>query len=161
MFIGPITYLARRIAVKKHSSTVPTRIMPVSQMHRVTVMIDAMDPDLETTKKDVRKFFDPYGVQVYFLTPMKWDICYFGWLKEKFRCPEGKEREEDAFISLESDPDFFSAEYELRCSRASFKISRFQLPGDIADISIFNPENSIPRSPEAFSVIKDYLLKIE
>lgn len=159
--IDPVRYFARRIALKKHSSTVPTRIIPVSQMHNVTVMIDAMDPDLEFTKKDVKKFFEPYGVKVFFLTPMKWDINLMGWLKTKFRCPGGVERTEDVFICLIADPDFFAAVYELKCSRAEFKIARYQVEGNVADISLFNPESSIPRSPQAFAAIKDILLKIE
>ena len=159
--IDPVRYFARRIAVKKHASTVPTHFIPITQMHDVTVMIDAMDPDLEFTKKDVKKFFDPLGVRVFFLTPMKWDINLMGWLKNKFRCPGGVERTEDVFISLIGDPDFFAAEYELRCSRAEFKIARFQLDGDVVDLSVFDPENSIPRSPEAFATIKEILAKIE
>lgn len=161
MFIGPVTRIARKIAVKKHSSTVPTRIIPMSEVKVVTILIDAMDPDLESTKKDIRKFFEPYGTQIQLLTPMKWDINFFGWFKDKFRNPGGIERNEDLFISLVSDPDYFAAEYELRCSTAKFKVSRFYLKGDVADISIYNPSSAIPRLPEAFEVIKDYLLKIE
>ena len=161
MFIDPVRYFARRIALKKHASTVPTRIIPMSEVRNATVLIDAMDPDLEFTKKDIRKFFDPYGIKVFFLTPMKWDINVGGWFKTKFRNPEGKEREEDLFISLVADPEYFPAEYELRCSRATFKVARFQLEGNIVDLSIYNPVSAIPRSPEAFSVIKEYLLKIK
>lgn len=159
--IDPVRYIARRIALKKHSSTVPTHIIPVSQMRNVTVMIDAMDPDIESTKKDVRKFFEPYGVQVFFLTPMKWDINLMGWMKKKSRCPGGVERVEDTFISLIGDPDFFAAIYELRCSRAEFKVARFQIEGDVVDLSLFDPQSSIPRSPQAFAAIKDLLQIIE
>lgn len=159
--IDPVRYIARKIALKKHSSTVPTHIIPVSQMRNVTVMIDAMDPDLEFTKKDVKKFFEPYGIKPFFLTPMKWDINLMGWLKTKFRCPGGVERTEDTFISLIGDPDFFAAVYELHCSKAEFKIARFQVPGNVVDISLFDPESSIPRSPQAFAAIRDILMKIE
>lgn len=158
--IGPVTYLARRIALKKHASTVPTGLLPLSEVRKAVVLLSAMDPDIEIIKKEVKKFFEPFDIEVLFLAPMKWDINYFGWLKEKFRCPEGIERNEDLFISLEPDRDLFVAEYELRCSTARFKISRFQLPGDVADISVFNPESAIPRAPEALEVIKDFLLKI-
>lgn len=159
--IDPVRYIARRIALKKHSSTVPTHIIPVSQMRNVTVMIDAMDPDLEFTKKDVKKFFEPYGTKVYFLTPMKWDINLMGWLKDKFRCPGGVERTEDTFISLIGDPDFFAAIYELRCSKAEFKVARFQIEGNTVDLSLFDPQSSIPRSPQAFAAIKELLQIIE
>lgn len=157
---GPVTYLARRIAVRKHASTVPTGLLPLSKIRKAAVLLNALDPDLEITKKEVRKFFEPFGIEVLFLAPMKWDVNCFGWLKEKFRCPEGSVRDEDLFISLEADPEYFVAEYELKCSTARFKISRFQLEGNVADISISNPENSIPRSPEAFEVIRDFLLRI-
>ncbi len=158
--MGPVTYLARRIALKKHASTVPTGLLPLSEVRKAVVLLNAMDPDIEIIKKDVKKFFEPFDIEVLFLAPMKWDINYFGWLKEKFRCPEGNERNEDLFISLEPDRDVFFAEYELRCSTARFKMSRFQLPGDVADISVSNPESAIPRTPETFDVIKDFLLKI-
>lgn len=161
MFIGPVTLLARRIAVKKHASTVPTRILSLSQIKNATVLIDAMDPDLESTKKDAKKFFESHGIQVQFLTPMKWDINFFGWFKDKFRNPGGVERREDLFISMVADPDYFASEYELRCSKATFKVGRYQIKGDIVDLSIYNPSSSIPRLPEAFNVIKEYLLKIE
>lgn len=158
--IGPVTYLVRRIALKKHASTVPTGLLPLSEVRKAVVLLSAMDPDVEIIRKEAKKFFEPFDIEVLFLAPMKWDINCFGWLKEKSRCPEGKERNEDLFISLEQDRDCFVAEYELKCSTARFKVSRFQLKGDVADISVFNPDGAIPRTPEAFSVIRDFLLRI-
>lgn len=159
--IDPVRKIARNMALKKSVSTVPTRIIPMSKLRSVTILIDGMDPDIEDVKKEARKFFDEYGVEMNVVAPMKWDVNWYGIYKETITAPGGQPRTEDMFLSLIADPDNYAASFELRRSKASFKVARFQVPGNAADIVIYDPVTTIPRTPEAFAAIRDYLSKIE
>lgn len=140
--------------VKKHASSVPTAMIPLSEIHRATVFVDNTDPDCEPTCRVVRKYFDSVGIPVNVICPQKWDVCIFGWLKKK------DTTNPDLFISL-AYYDNFAAEYAARCSTARFKIGRMQLPGDIFDLVFTNPEGQLPLQHEAFEALSELLPKIQ
>lgn len=157
--IGPVTFIARKIALHKHASKEPTGILPLSKVRRATVFVDMVDAEGDKAKKDIQHFFEPLGIEVMVLTPLKWDINYFGWMKKKNN-PDFRNWGEDLFISL-ADKYNFTAEYAARCSRARFKAGHEQLAGNLFDLVVTNPEHSLPRQPEIFSAIKAYLIMIQ
>lgn len=157
IFINPLTLLVRKIALHRHASTASTQILPIGEIKRATVFVD-MDADADIVSKDIRKFFDSYSIPVQIISPQKWDINLFGWMKK----PKMKEMDDwdaDIFISL-AGPENFTAEYASRCSKARFKVGRFELPTNVYDLVIANREHQLPRQPVAFTIIKEYLLKI-
>lgn len=157
IFINPLTLLVRKIAVHKHASTAPTCILPMHDIRKATVFVD-MDADADFVSKDIKKFFGEYDIPVQIVNPQKWDINLFGYMKK----PKMKEMDDwdaDIFISL-AGPENFTGEYASRCSRARFKVGRFDLPTNVYDIVIANREHQLPRQPVAFATIKEYLLKI-
>ena len=159
----PSSYIARKIAIKKHASTVPTGIVPMSQIRRATVFIDSFDADASPTRKAVKDYFDPLGIAVKIICPQKWDINLFGWLKPE-RPLDGKdpgEWNEDLFISMTNDDKFFASEYAARCSKAKFKVGRRQLKGKVFDLVVTNPEDKLPLQHVVFKCIVDYLNKIQ
>ena len=159
---NPLKLLARKIALHKHESHVPTSIMPLSEIRYVTIFLDTTDADVEQIRKDAKEFFSKYDAKLRLVHPEKWDINWYGRRKETRSVVAGMEDDfqEDLFINLSAEPEF-AGEYEARCSKARFKIGRLPLKGEVYDIVITNPENQLPRSPVAFSVIKDYLIMIK
>ena len=157
IFINPLTLLVRRIALHKKASTAPTRIIPLTELAKATVLVD-MDADADFVSMDVKKFFGEHNIPVQVLNLQKWDINIFGMLK-KNKLQEMNDWDADLFISL-AGPENFTAEYASRCSRARFKIGRFDLPENVFDIVIANREHQLPRQQVAFATIKEYLLMI-
>ncbi|MBQ0127960.1 MAG: hypothetical protein MJY91_04400 [Bacteroidales bacterium] len=157
IFINPLTLLVRRIALHKKASTVPTSIIPLSRIGKATVILD-MDADADFVSMDVKKFFTEHDIQVQILNLQKWDINIFGMVK-KAKMQEMYDWDADVFISL-AGPENFTAEYASRCSRARFKIGRYDLQPDVYDIVIVNREHQLPRQQKVFSTIVEYLLKI-
>lgn len=157
IFINPLTLLVRKIALHKNAWTGPTSILPLSKIKKATVFVD-MDADADFVSKDIRKFFGDYDIPVQIISPQKWDINIFGYMK-KPKMKEMYDFDADIFISL-SGPENFTGEYASRCSRARFKVGRFDLSSNVFDIVIANREHQLPRQPIAFATIKEYLLKI-
>lgn len=157
IFINPLTLLVRKIALRKKASTEPTRIIPLTELGKATVLVD-MDADADFVSRDVKKFFDAHNVPVQVMNLQKWDVNIFGMVK-KNKMQEMHDWDADLFISL-AGPENFTAEYASRCSRARFKVGRYELPGNVFDIVIANREHQLPRQQVAFATIVEYLLKI-
>lgn len=157
IFINPLTLLVRKIALHKKASTAPTRIMPLAEISKATVLVD-MDADADFVSIDVKKFFADHNIPVQILNLQKWDINIFGMVK-KAKMQEMHDWDPDLFISLAA-PENFTAEYASRCSKARFKVGRYELSGNVYDIVIANREHQLPRQQVAFATIVEYLLKI-
>ena len=159
----PLKILARKIALHKHESHVPTSILPLSEIKHVTIFLDTTDADGGQIRKAAREFFEKYDAEVQLINPEKWEINWYGRRKKVKSVIADKDvnfETEDLFINLSAEPGF-TGEYEARCSKARFKIGRLPLKGDVYDIVVTNTENQLPRSPAVFSVIKDYLMMIK
>lgn len=157
IFINPLTLLVRRIALLRKASTEPTSIIPLNGIGRATVLVD-MDADADFVSMDAKKFFTEHNIPVQILNLQKWDINIFGMVK-KVKLKEMYDWDADLFISL-AGPENFTAEYASRCSRARFKIGRYDLQPEVYDIVISNREHQLPRQQVAFATIVEYLLKI-
>ena len=150
----PVSLIARKIKLRKHSSTVPTSLIPLSEVKRATVFVDSFDPDSDPACFSAKKFFSSRGISVNIICPQKWDISLFGWIKRL------DESDPDLFVSL-AWYDNFAAEYAARCSTARSKIGRRQLPGNVFDIVLTNPEDQLPLQHKAFEDLMELLLKVE
>lgn len=150
----PISLLARYISLRKHVSTVPTGILPLSKINRATVFVDSADYDSDPTRVAVQHFFSSRGIAVNIICPQKWDVNWHGWLKN----PDNTDP--DLFISL-ADYDNFASEYAARCSTAKFKVGRVQLRGNVFDMVLVIPEGQLPLQHTIFEAITELLLKVE
>lgn len=152
--IDPISYIARKIRLHKYASTAPTRLLPLSEVHKATVFVDTTDSDSDQAAYVVKKFFGARGISVNVICPQKWDVSIFGWLKQL------DNTNPDMFVCL-AHYENFAAEYAARCSNATFKVGRRQLPGDVFDLVLSNPEDQLPLQHKAFLQLMDLLTKIQ
>lgn len=157
----PLRYLVRKLMLHKHTSTVPTRIAPLADIHSALVFVDPMQEDAEATVHSVRQFFNYQGIPVNVILPQKTDINLIGMLKKRFRMEGEEPRHEDLFISLIPDPEYFPSEYEARCSTAFFKVGCQEYKGGVFDMIVTLPEGSEVSQSAIFAAIKDYLTKIK
>ena len=155
---GPLKILFRHIALRKHSSDVPTEIRPLSAIRSVVVMTGADGSQQDALDRDIRAFFAGWKVQLKILTPTPKDVNWFGRLKKTAR--SGDFLPEELFISLVPGPDFTS-EYEARCSRAVFKVGRTQLSGEVFDMVVMDASGEGSSQSEAFRTIADILKKVQ
>ena len=168
MFESLKTALRRR-ALKRHSSDVPTGMLPTERLHSAALFLplEECTPALVDT---IRSWFTARGVAVsifaltsekkaaapegvYLLRPR--DLDCLGRIR---RGPVFKV-EEDFFVSLfEQDP--FAVEYAARCSRAAFKAGRSQLDGDVYDLVTLTPDGESACAADAFALLSSLLDKI-
>lgn len=159
---NPIISLIQKLILSRRKELHPTHIMPLTQIRKATVFLDSFDADSEPTRKDIANFLHPYGIDIRFICPQKWDITWYGKLK-KPRLKKGEtpiDADDDLFLSLACE-DNFAAECEARESHAKFKVGRVPLKGNVYDLVITNAADTLPRQTEAWKAIKEYLLKIQ
>ena len=155
---NPLQTLLRLIALKRNGSGAPHGLCPLSRIRTATVLLDSSAEDVDTARAGVKQYFDYHNIPVRILAPGKGDLDLLGTLKKKVRGPRAQEGSGELFISLVDSPESYFSEYEARCSRACFKVGRRQLPGDIFDLVVLAPENSLQVSQSAvFAEIKNYL----
>ncbi len=155
---NPVQSLLRLIALKRNCSGAPHGLCPLSRIRTATVLLDSSAEDADTARAGVKQYFDYHNIPVRILAPAKGELDLLGTLKKKVRGPRAQEDSGELFISLVDSPENFCSEYEARCSRASFKVGRRQLPGDVFDMVVLAPENSPEVSQTAvFAEIKNYL----
>jgi len=167
------TYLRKR-TLKKYSSTVPTQIMSLSLVKTAVAVIDVEDTSYDTCKEALLAFFREHKI--------KGEIFYFD-----FRVIDNKERlitsitntvlkkdlnwygkpshesmkylddiKPDMFISLIRGTDF-PIEFMARYCPAKFKIGRTQLPGNVFDLVVSDPQTRELSQAEVFDGIKQYI----
>ena len=159
---NPVLTLYRMLVLKRDRSLVPTTLMPLSVIRKATVYIDgeAEGEDPQSVRRAVQQYFDYHGIPVTILCPRKRDVNLFGRLKSRAR-GAAESRQEDLFISLAGSPDNVAAEYEACCSKARFKVGRCDLPDDVFDLIVADPEEGEANQIAAFAAIKDFLDKIQ
>ena len=154
----PITSLARRIALRKRRSTVPTGIIPLSRVKEAAVLMDGEGVMIPQLRTEVEQFFGPLGIKATIVCPYKQDINWFGRIKKKSPCrPTGSE---DLLICLYDTPAF-AASFESVSSPAKFKVGRLQSPDGVFNMVVSNPEGRIVTQSEAFRAMADLLTKIK
>lgn len=158
---NPAKYLIRRIALRKYSSGATRGLLPLDRIGSAAVFVDSSAEDAERACDDARRFFGGMGIPVTVLCPGKEELNYAGYMRRRFREPEGRPRSEELFITLADSPECFASEFEARCSPASFKVGRYQLSGDVFDLVVTSPEGVPAGQAAVFGAVKDYLSKIK
>lgn len=156
----------RKRALRRHVSAVPTGIVPLGKVRKVTVFMDAGQEDASGCVKAVREWFGGKGkdLRIYALAPSKdtppvdgalnlrpASLDLLGRVRRSKKVP-AVDGEEDLFISL-FDGDPFAVEYAAVSSGASFKVGRVQLPGDVYDLVVNAPEGENCTQEAAFAEI--------
>lgn len=168
----------RKNALRKHSSTVPTEILPLSKIHSYVAIIDAEESSFDACKTAIMNFFRAHDIKgcVFFqdfrkigsedrlitsiqTTITKKDLDWIG-RPSRYKLNVLEEQAPDLFISLVKNQDF-AIEYMARTSKARFKIGRRQMTGNIYDFVISDPSGKEITQLESFMAIKSYLTKIQ
>ncbi len=167
----------RKRSLAKHSSNVPTGILPLQKIHSYVAIIDVEESSFDSCKTAIMNFFRAHDIRgcVFFqdfrkignedrlitsiqTTITKKDLDWIG-RPSKYKLNVLDEQAPDLFISLVKDPDF-AIEYMARTSRARFKIGRRQMDGNLFDFVINDPAGKEISQMECFTAIKSYLTKM-
>lgn len=158
---NPLKYLVRRLALRKNRSEVPQGIVPLGALNSAAVFIDRQSAGASEAEQAVRKFFGERNIELTLLSPDAAQLNYAGYMRRRFRLPEGRPRAEELFVSLSCRPDDFASEFEARCSPAKFKVGCLPLRGGVYDLTVSPPEGMQADQPAVFRAITEYLLKIK
>lgn len=167
----------RKSSLRKHSSTIPTEILPLGKIHSYVAIIDAEESTFDECKTAIMNFFRVHDIKgcVFFqdfrkigsedrlitsiqTTITKKDLDWIG-RPSRYKLNVLEEQAPDLFISLIKNPDF-AIEYMARTSKARFKIGRRQMSGNLFDLVISDPAGKNISQLESFTAIKSYLTKI-
>ena len=124
------------ILIHAFRSKAPTSLMRLADISQVTVLLDADAEDAAAAKEKVKKYFAKKGIQLI-IFPVR--------QKKLIRAY----RNTQVLLSLVAG-DNWHLEYVIRRSRASFKIGRTQLPGDVLDLVVSDPEGTHFPQTEVF-----------
>ncbi len=129
--------LLHKIIFRWFASKKPTSLMHLADISQVTVLLDGGAPDAAATGQKVKEFFAAKGIQLVIVPVFK---------KRALRVC----RDTQVLVSLVPWQNF-PLEYALRRSKARFKIGRMQIPGDVLDLVVSDPENEHYPQNEVFS----------
>ncbi len=168
----------RKRSLRRHASTVPTEILPLSKIKTYVAIIDVEDSSFDACKSTIMNYFRGMDINgaVFFqdfrkigsedrlitsiqTTITKKDLDWLG-RPNKYKMGVLEERAPDVFISLIKEPDF-AIEYMARTSKARFKIGRKQLGGDLFDLVVSDPAGKDLSQLDSFNAMKNYLGKIQ
>lgn len=174
--LNAIKGLIRKRTLAKNGSKIPTRIMPLKDIHTAVTFIDVEDTSFDKCKEAILSFYRENNIQgdIFFFdfrkigkdellitsintTILKKDINWYG-RPSKDNIAVMLERKPDIFISLVNTTDFPIA-YMATCCEAQFKVGRKQLPGEIYDFVVTGKENS--SQLDIFNSVKQYLRMIQ
>lgn len=165
-------YLRRR-ALRRSLSKIPTSIIPITDIHSATVLLDASEPGFEDCAATVREYFRSRSVQVKMIylylsrlekgaeSPvdgasalLHQDLDWCGRPSEsKISAIAGSET--DLFVSLCRKS--YPAEFISSCIPAHFKVGCFSLP--VYDVVLDGREEQSQK--EVFRSIEDLFTKIK
>ena len=168
----------RKRSLKKHASSVPTGILPLSQIKSYVAIIDVEDTSYDRCKTAIMNYFRSMDIRgaVFFqdfrkigsedrlttsiqTTITKKDLDWIG-RPSKYKQGVLEEQNPDVFISLIKDPEF-AIEYMTKTSKARFKIGRKQMDGNLFDLVISDPAGKNISQLESWEAIRNYLGKIQ
>lgn len=144
--------IARKRALRKNASKVPTGLVPLSGIKTAMVYLEDDGTLSSGTERTVREFFKSRGIQVEtaVLNPLDAD-----WMGRSLRPKKEGSFEgcEDLFVSLARD-DSFALTYYAVTSKAKFKIGRRQT-ADVFDMIMDGSGQDSPE--ELFKCITEFL----
>ena len=136
--------LIRFFAMRRHRSTVPTGLAPLSDLHSAVLFLDKPDDLEEPQKTAITRFFKQHGITLSFL----------------YDDDEDLRTSSDLFISL-SAIGGVNERYAATSSAARFKIGRHQLKGDVYDFVVTDGSPEPAQPMEAFKVVEHFILNIQ
>lgn len=167
----------RKRSLKRHASSIPTGILPLSQIKSYVAIIDVEDTSYDTCKSAIMNYFRSMDIRgsVFFqdfrkigsedrlitsiqTTITKKDLDWIG-RPSKYKLGVMEKEDPDLFISLIKEPEF-AIEYLTKTSKARFKIGRKQMEGNLFDLVITDPAGKNISQLESWNAIKNYLGKI-
>ncbi len=170
----------RRRKLRKFISDVPTGFVPMKDISRVNVVVDAEDTGVDALKDDIFEWGRKLGLKVnvfYFdfrklskddqlitsiqTTILKKELSLIG-VPSMEKTGSIVEEPSDLFISLINNGDY-PIEFLGKCAKARFKIGRFGYAGDPYNMifSSNNPVDLRTESRQLFATITDFLNKIQ
>lgn len=169
-----IKNIFRRNALKKNASTVPTQFTPLSAVKTAVTFIDVEDTTFDACKESILAFYKEQHIkgEIFFFnfrkigseerlitsitnTVLERDVNWYGKPSaEKMNLLYNLNP--DMFISLIRGTDF-PIEYMAKCCKASFKIGRCQLPGNVFDLVVSDSQTKDYTQLEVFEGIKKYI----
>ena len=175
----PILKIFRRKRLEKFASSAHTGFLPLSAISSVNVVIDVEEPGFDQLKDDILAWGKQVGlkVNIYFFdfrkiskdellltsiqtTIIKKELDWLG-MPDFSKIGNLLYEPSDLFISMVDNGDF-PIEFLSKCSKARFKIGRYDFEGHAYDMVISgNPtEDLISDSRRIFAAIKDFLTKV-
>lgn len=177
MILHPLRSLFRKKALQKNRPDTKPGIIPLSKVRSAAVIVDATAIDCNPTISAVNSFFSQYGIRskVYafnftdhqYLSSAREDAVFlfrrnlnwYGAVRRKKR-QELMDGNEELFINLLPE-NVFAAEFAARCSRAAFKIGRFQLKGELYDLVVTDSNGVRSNQEDVFKTIAGIISKVQ
>lgn len=123
-------------ALRFLGSKQPTSLMRMKDISQVSVLLDSDSEDVLGADDIIKEYFAGKGIQLVFY-PVR--------SKKLIRAHK------DTQVLLSLVPrNSWHLEYVVRRSRARFKIGRFQLPGNVFDLVVSDPEGESYPQAEVF-----------
>lgn len=151
-----VKHIARKMALRRNRSTVRTGLVPLDKVKRAVVLMNEAEIGGVPTEEEIKAFFRNRGIEITVFRPSSKEIGWIGRIKKDIRTSNN----EDLFISLYGQSSFES-DYEALCSRASFKVGRYFIKGEVFDLLLNDPPKRGLTQIEAFRAIADILIKIK
>lgn len=170
--------LLRKQALRKNAAGGKTGITPLGDVRSAVAFIDVEDPSWESCKNALMAFFRDKGIKgdIFFFdfrklsegerlitsiatTVLKKDLNWYGKPSQE-KVDLMLRGEPDLFLSLLAS-DAFPIEYMARCSRARFKVGRIQLPGEVFDLVVREPDGKACSQLDIFREMSDILERIQ
>ena len=167
----------RKYSLKKTLSPKPTGLMPLSSIQSAVAFIDVEDTSFDACKRELLNFYRDYGIrgEIFFIdfrklingerlitsitnTVLRKDLNWYG-----------KPAKEKVALILQDEPDLlislvprasYALEYLVATCRARFKVGRQALPGNLFDLVVMDPADSIYSEEDAFRAIVKLMNKI-
>ena len=149
----------RSRALAKYASTEPTRITPIGKIRSAVAFIDVEDTSFNECKVALMNFFRERDIKgdIFFFdfrkltegerlitsittTVLRKDLNWYG-RPAREKVDLMLEGEPDMFISLLRKSDF-PIHFMAAASKAHVKVGRVQLPGNIFDVVVSDPEDA-------------------
>lgn len=176
---GIIRDFFRKKRIQKYASDVPTALIPMSQVRSVNVVIDVEEPGFDELKEDILAWGRTIGakVNIYFFdlrrlgkdellltsitnTLLKKELDWIG-MPDLGKIAPLMEEPSDLFISM-VDNGNFPIDFVTRCTKARFKIGRYDYEGHPFNMILSGGETTDLRSEarQIFAAITEFLTKI-
>lgn len=175
-----IKEIFRKRKIEKFISTVPTGMMPLREISTVNIVIDVEEPGFDLLKQDIMAWGRQKGlkVNIYFFdfrklgkdellltsiqtTIIKRELDWIG-TPEISKVMGIIGEKSDLFISMIENGDF-PIDFLCKCSKAKFKVGRFEYPGHVYDMVVTGSQTADLRSDSRriFKAITDYITIIQ